>query len=68
VLPRKDFTKNTVDQYLNCAYALAVGGRTKKDKFVKILWTALESCGPEPLKEPAIYAFCERKVGNLICV
>jgi len=68
VLPRKDFTKNTVDQYLNCAHALAVGGRTEKDEFVKILWTASESCGPEPLKEPAIYALCERKVGNPICV
>lgn len=37
VLPRKDFTKNTVDQYLNCAHALAVGRRTEKDEFVKIL-------------------------------
>jgi hypothetical protein len=62
------FTKNTVVQYLNCAHALAAGGRTEKDEFVKILWTASESCGPEPLKEPAIYALCERKVGNPICV
>ena len=37
VLPCKDFTKNIVDQYLNYAYVLVVGGRTKKDEFVKIL-------------------------------
>jgi hypothetical protein len=66
VLPRKDFTKNTVDAYLNCPHAMEVGGRTEKDEFVKILCTAAESCGPEPLKEPAIYALCERKEGNPI--
>ena len=51
VLPRKDFTKNTVDAYLDCAHAVAVGGRTEKDEFVKILLVATESCGPDPLKE-----------------
>ena len=66
VLPRKDFTKNTVDAYLSCAHAMEVGGRSEKDEFVKILCTAAESCGPEPLKEPAIYALCERKEGNPI--
>jgi hypothetical protein len=66
VLPRKDLTKNTVDAYLNCDHTIEVGGRTEKDKFVKILCTAAESCGPEPLKEPAIYALCERKEGNPI--
>jgi hypothetical protein len=66
VLPRKDFTKNTVEAYLNCPHAMEVGGRTEKDEFVKILCTAAESCGPEPLKEPAIYALCERKEGNPI--
>jgi hypothetical protein len=45
---------------------MEVGGRTEKDEFVKILCTAAESCGPEPLKEPAIYALCERKEGNPI--
>ncbi|KAG4435124.1 hypothetical protein IFR05_009389 [Cadophora sp. M221] len=66
VLPRKDFTKNTVDAYLSCAHAMEVGGRSEKDEFVKILCTTAESCGPEPLKEPAIYALCERKEGNPI--
>jgi len=66
VLPRKDFTKNTVDAYLNCPHAMEVGGRTEKDEFIRILCTAAESCGLEPLKEPAIYALCERKEGNHI--
>jgi hypothetical protein len=66
VLPCKDFTKNTVNVYLNCPYAIEVGGRTKKDEFVKILCTVAESCRPEPLKEPVIYALCEWKEGNLI--
>jgi len=65
-LPRKDFTKNTVDAYLNCPHAMEVGGRTEKDEFIRILCTAAESCGLEPLKEPAIYALCERKEGNHI--
>ncbi|KAH8647029.1 hypothetical protein BGZ60DRAFT_570464 [Tricladium varicosporioides] len=65
VFPRKDFTRNTVDAYLNCARAMEVGGRTEKDEFVKILCTAAKSCGSEPLKEPAIYALCERR-GNPI--
>ncbi|KAG4415545.1 hypothetical protein IFR04_011309 [Cadophora malorum] len=43
-----------------------VGGRSEEDEFVKILCTAAESCGPEPLKEPAIYALSERKEGNPI--
>jgi len=66
VLLRKDFIRNIVDAYLNCAHAMEVGGRTEKDEFVKILCTAAESCGPEPLKEPVIYALCERKEGNPI--
>jgi hypothetical protein len=66
VLPRKDFTRNTVDAYLNCAHAMEVSGRTEKDEFIKILYTAAESCGPGPLKEPAIYALCKRKEGNPI--
>ncbi|MCJ1360343.1 MAG: hypothetical protein MMC33_010348 [Icmadophila ericetorum] len=66
VLPCGDFTKNTVDAYLNCAHAMEAGGRSEKDEFVKILCTAVESCGLEPLKEPAIYALCERKEGNPI--
>lgn len=45
---------------------MEVGGRSEKDEFVKILCTAAESCGPGPLKEPALYALCERKVGNHI--
>ncbi|KFY03277.1 hypothetical protein V490_00233 [Pseudogymnoascus sp. VKM F-3557] len=68
VLPLKDFTSNTVDAYLNCAHAMEAGGRTEKDEFVKIVCTAAESCGPEPLREPAIYALCERKEGNPIWV
>jgi hypothetical protein len=55
VLPRKDFTKNIVDAYLNCPYIIEVGRRTEKDKFIKILYITAESCRPEPLKEPAIY-------------
>ena len=51
---------------MNYAYTIEIGGRTEKDEFVKILCTAAESCGPEPLKEPAIYALCERKEGNPI--
>jgi hypothetical protein len=66
VLPYKDFTKNIVDVYLNCAYIIEVSGRTEKDKFVQILCTAAESCRPEPLKEPAIYAMYKRKEGNPI--
>jgi hypothetical protein len=66
VLPCKDFTKNIVNAYLNCAYAIKVSGRTKKDKFVKILYIIAESYRPEPLKELAIYALCERKEGNPI--
>ena len=66
VLPRKDFTRNIVNAYLNYDYAMEVGGRTKKDEFIKILCTAAESCGPEPLKEPVIYALCERKEENPI--
>jgi hypothetical protein len=45
---------------------MEVSGRTKKDEFVKILYTIAESCGPEPLKEPAIYALYKRKEGNPI--
>jgi hypothetical protein len=45
---------------------MEVGGRTEKDEFVKILYTAAKFCGPEPLEEPAIYALCERKEGNPI--
>jgi hypothetical protein len=66
VLPCGDFTKNTVNAYLNCAHVTEEGGRTEKDEFVKILCTAAESYGPEPLKEPAIYALYERKEGNPI--
>jgi hypothetical protein len=66
VLPRKDFTKNTVNAYLNCAYTMEVGRRTKKDKFIKILYTAAKSCRPEPLKEPAIYTLYKQKEGNPI--
>jgi len=40
---------------------MEVGGTSEKDKFVKMLCTAAESCGPELLKKPAIYALCERK-------
>ncbi|CZR68462.1 uncharacterized protein PAC_18361 [Phialocephala subalpina] len=68
VFPRKDFTKNTVNAYLNCPHTIEVSGRTEKDEFIKILCTAAESCGPEPLKEPAIYALCERKEGNPIWI
>jgi hypothetical protein len=35
---------------------MEVSERSKKDEFVKILYTAAESCGLEPLKEPIIYA------------
>jgi hypothetical protein len=66
VLPYKDFIKNIVDVYLNCAYVIEVSGRTKKDEFVEILYIAAESCGPEPLKEPIIYALYKRKEGNPI--
>jgi hypothetical protein len=59
VLPCKDFTKNTVNAYLNYAYAIEVSGKTKKDKFIKILYTTAESYRPEPLKEPTIYALCK---------
>jgi hypothetical protein len=55
-----------VDAYLNCPYIIEVGGRTKKDKFVKILYTTAESCGLEPLKESVIYTLYERKEGNPI--
>jgi hypothetical protein len=34
VLARKDFTQNTVDAYLSCDHAMAVGGRTDKDASV----------------------------------
>lgn len=66
VLACKDFTKNTVDAYLNCSHPMAVDGRTRKIEFVKILCTAAESCRSEPPKWPAIYALCERKEGNPI--
>ena len=66
VLPRKDFTKNAVNANLNCPYAMEVGGRTEKDEFVKILYTAAESCGLELLNAPVIYALCEREEGNPI--
>jgi len=56
VFPYKDFTRNIVNAYLNCAYVIEVSRRTKKDKFVKILYTAAESCKPELLKELVIYA------------
>ena len=45
---------------------IKVNGRTKKDEFVKILYTTAKSCGLEPLRELAIYAMCERKEGNPI--
>jgi hypothetical protein len=66
VLPRKDFTKNTINAYLNCPYTIKVNKRTKKDEFIKILYTIAESYKPEPLKEPAIYALYKQKEGNLI--
>jgi hypothetical protein len=66
VLPHKDFTKNIVNVYLNCPYIIEVGGRTEKDKFIKILCTIAKSCGLELLKEPIIYALCKRKEGNPI--
>jgi hypothetical protein len=66
VFPRKDFTRNIVNIYLNCTYIIEVSGRTKKDEFVKILYTVAEFCRPEPLKEPAIYALYKRKEGNPI--
>ena len=59
VLPRKDFTRNIVNAYLNCAHAMEVGGRTKKDEFIKILYIIAESYKLELLKEPAIYALYE---------
>jgi hypothetical protein len=34
--------------------------------FFSMVCTAAESCELEPLKEPAIYALCERKEGNPI--
>jgi len=45
---------------------MEVSGRTEKDEFIKILYTAAESYRPEPLKESIIYALYERKKGNLI--
>lgn len=39
VLPYKDFTKNTVDVYLNCFHVIDVGGRSEKDEFINILYT-----------------------------
>jgi hypothetical protein len=55
-----------VDVYLNCPYTIEVGKRTKKDKFVKILYTIAKSCRPELLKEPVIYALYKQKEGNPI--
>jgi hypothetical protein len=52
--------------YLNYVYIIEVGERTEKDEFIKILYIVIKSCGPEPLKEPVIYALCERKEGNPI--
>ncbi|PQE17586.1 C2 domain-containing protein [Rutstroemia sp. NJR-2017a WRK4] len=66
VLPRRSFSKNTVDAYLTCAHAMGAGGRTDKDEFVEIISTAVESCGPNPLKEPIIYVLCKRKEGDPI--
>jgi hypothetical protein len=45
---------------------IEVNGKIKKDEFIKIIYTVTESCKPEPLKEPAIYALYERKEGNPI--
>jgi hypothetical protein len=68
VLSCKDFTRNTVNIYLNCTYIIEVGRRIEKDEFVKILYTAAESCRPEPLKEPTIYTLYKRKEGNPIWI
>jgi hypothetical protein len=53
-----------VDVYLNYAYTIEASGRTKKDEFVKIFYTAAKSYRLEPLKEPTIYAFYRRKEGK----
>jgi hypothetical protein len=45
---------------------MEIGGRTEKNEFIKILYTAVKSYRPEPLKELIIYALYERKKGNPI--
>lgn len=66
VLLFKDFTRNIVNMYLNCAYTIEASKRTKKDKFIKIVYTIAKSYKLELLKELAIYALYKQKEGNPI--
>ncbi|KAL5344815.1 hypothetical protein ACLOAV_010212 [Pseudogymnoascus australis] len=64
LLARRDFDKNTINAYLTCDHAQAVGGRTDKDEFVEVICVVAGPRGAEPLKEPTIYSYCSRKEGD----
>ncbi|KFY02465.1 hypothetical protein V490_00493 [Pseudogymnoascus sp. VKM F-3557] len=64
LLARRDFDKNTINAYLTCDHAQAVGGRTDKDEFVEVIHVVAGPRGAEPLKEPTIYSYCSRKEGD----
>ena len=66
ILFYKDFTKNIVNIYLNYTYTIKISRRSKKNKFVKILYITAKFYKPKPLKESIIYILYKQKEENPI--